>query len=70
MRKVIGVLVGIVLANLLIFGWEYVLPLLPFGSFEVTPTDDAEFVTALPLAAQLWIAAGWGLGAASCCRCR
>jgi hypothetical protein len=64
-RKIIGVVLGIVLANLLIWGWEAVLlPLTPFakegGTAAFDLTDVAE---QLPIGAQVWVAAGWTLGA-------
>ena len=59
MRKMIGIVAGLVLANLLVFGWESVLPWLPFGG--AWTQSPAEMVAALPVAAQLWVVAGWAL---------
>lgn len=64
MRKVIAVVAGVILANLAIFGWEVLIPLLPFGR-AIDPSRAAEpgFLDSMPLAAKLWVAAGWTLGA-------
>lgn len=65
LRKIVGVMVGIVTANLFIFGWEWVGYQLPLGAVALTPEDAAMpgTVAAIPLAAKLWVVAGWLLGA-------
>ena len=65
LRKVIGVVLGIVLANLFIFGWEMLGHQLPLGGRILTPQDAAlpGAIDAIPLPAKLWVVAGWFLGA-------
>lgn len=65
MRRVIGVVLGIVLANLFIFGWEWLGHQLPLGARMLTPQEAASpgVVDAMPMAAKLWVVAGWLLGA-------
>jgi hypothetical protein len=65
MRKLLwvlgGVIVGVLLANLVAYGWEaMLLPLMPFAELadaDAMQADDLDDDPALP--AQLWVAFGW-----------
>ena len=63
-RKAAGVVLGVVLANLLVWGWEvWLLPLTPFAPGLGPATLEATDVAApAPVAAQVWVAAGWTAG--------
>ena len=66
MRKLLwvlgGVIVGILIANLIAYGWEAVLlPMMPFAELTDAYAEQADEADAAPLAVQLWIAAGWTL---------
>ncbi|MES2753664.1 MAG: hypothetical protein V4659_03270 [Pseudomonadota bacterium] len=65
MRRLFGVIIGIVVANLTIFGSEYLGPSMPWGIPPVTVEDLSKpgTITAMPLAPQGWIVFGWFLGA-------
>ena len=64
LRRIVAIVAGIVLANLVIFGWEWVLPQLPFGR-AVDPVQAMVpgFMATVPFPAKLWVVAGWFLGA-------
>lgn len=65
LRKIVGVILGVVAANLFIYGWELVGYQLPLGAMALT-TEDALVpgaIAAIPLSAKLWVVAGWFLGA-------
>lgn len=64
LRRIVGVVAGLILAKLIIFGWEFLLQQLPFGS-AIDPADVAVpgFMDAVPVEAKLWIVGGWFLGA-------
>lgn len=64
LRRIAAVGAGIILANLIIFGWELLLHRMPFGAV----VDPAEamipgFMDTVPFQAKLWIVSGWFLGA-------
>lgn len=63
-RRIGGTVLGIVLANLFIFGWEWLGYQLPLGARALTPEDIAMpgVVAAIALPAQLWVVGGWLLG--------
>ena len=64
-RRIIGVVLGILLANVFIFGWEMLGHQLPLGGRTLTP-EDAQvpgLIDSIPLPAKLWVVAGWFLGA-------
>lgn len=63
LRIIAGVVVGIVVANLCVYGWEMLLlPLLPFGrAIDPVEFQQADFVATVPFAAKAWVAAGWAL---------
>ena len=64
-RRIIGVVAGILVANLFIFGWEWIGHQLPLGGTPLTMEQSAEpgAVDAIPLAAKVWVVAGWLIGA-------
>lgn len=64
-RKIAGVVLGVVLANLIVWGWEsLLLPLTPFAAgIDPAALDLTSVTEQVPVAAQLWVAAGWALGA-------
>lgn len=63
-RRVAAVIAGVILANVLISGWEILLQQMPFGH-AIDPAGLAEpgAVAAIPFAAKAWMVAGWALGA-------
>lgn len=65
LRRVAGVVLGIVLANLFIFGWELLAEQLPLGGRTLTAEEAAlpGVIDAISLPAKLWVVAGWLLGA-------
>lgn len=65
LRKILGVLLGVVLANLLIFGWEWLGYQLPLGARMLTPDEAAMpgVIAAIPVSAKLWVVTGCFLGA-------
>lgn len=64
-RKLIAVVLGVVLANLFIWGWEsLLLPLTPLGQgIDSAALDLTDVSAQVPFRAQAWVAAGWTLGA-------
>lgn len=64
LRKIIGVVIGIVVANLFIFGWEALGHQLPLGGGVMTAEQAARpgAIDAIPFAAKFWVVAGWLLG--------
>lgn len=65
LRKIAGTIAGAVLANVFIFGWEWLGYQLPLGAQALTPevAQSADAVAAIPLPAKLWVVAGWLIGA-------
>ena len=63
LRIIAGVVAGVLLANLCAYVSEMLLlPLFPFGQpLDPLAFQQADFVDAVPLAAKLWVAAGWTL---------
>lgn len=63
-RRILGTLAGVVLANMVIFGWEQLLLQLPFGqAIDMDRLAEPGTFTAIPVTAKLWVVAGWFLGA-------
>lgn len=64
MRRMLGVIAGIITANLVIFLWELLLQQMPFGrAIDLAAASRPGFMDTVPIEAKWWVVIGWLLGA-------